>query len=200
MFTLLAEVGNLINERPIGIKPNDKFGTDYLSPNSLLLGKGSDRINSGPFEADKMFRDDPKAAKSRFLLVQAITNQFWKVWVKLYFPCLLVRQKWHVDKRNMMVGDVCLLKDPNVFRGEWRLCEVTEVFKDDKKKVRNVQVMVKPKQGGHGPYIPTKSIYLNRHVNNLMVIVPADERDELLGDLQDGPQPADAGLQQYADN
>ena len=60
--------------------------------------------------------------------------------------------------------------------------------------------MVKPKQGGHGPYIPTKSIYLNRHVNNLMVIVPADERDELLGELQDGPQPADAGLQQDAEN
>ena len=38
------------------------------------------------------------------------------------------------------------------------------------------------------------------HVNNLMVIVPADERDELLGELQDRPQPADAGLQQDADN
>ena len=81
-----------------------------------------------------------------------------------------------------------------------RLCEVIEVFKDDQKIVKNVQVMVKPKQGGHGPYIPTKSIYLNRHVNNLMVIVPADERDELLGEFQDRPQPADAGLQQYADN
>ena len=93
-----------------------------------------------------------------------------------------------------MVGDVCFLKDPNVFGGELRLCEVTEVFKDDNKKVRNVQVMVKPKQGGRCLYIPTKSIYLNRHVNNLMVIVPTDERDELLGELHDRPQPADAGL------
>ena len=33
MFTLLAEVGNLVNERPIGTKPNDRSGTDYLSPN-----------------------------------------------------------------------------------------------------------------------------------------------------------------------
>ena len=118
MCTLLAEVGNLINERPIGIKPNDKSCTDYLSPNSLLLGRCSNRISSGPFESDQIFTDDPVAVNSRFLLVQAITSQFWKVWVKLYFPSLLVRQKWHTDRRDVMVGDICLLKDSNVYRGE----------------------------------------------------------------------------------
>ena len=187
MFTLLAEVSNLINERPIGIKPNDKSGTDYLSPNSLLLGRCSARISAGPFEPDQVFTDNPKAVKSRFLLVQAITNQFWKVWLKLYFPSLLIRQKWHADRRNIMVGDICLLKDSNVYRGEWRLCEVAQVFPDDDGKVRNVQVMIKPKQSGTGPYISTKPIYLSRHVNNLIVLVPADEREDQLGVLH-GPQ------------
>ena len=177
LFTLLAEVGNLINERPIGIKPNEKSATDYLSPNSLLLGRCSDRISGGPFEPDQVITDDPGNIKSRFLLVQAITNQFWKVWLKLYFPTLLLRQKWHTDRRNMEVGDICLLKDSNVFRGEWRLCEVTKAMKDERDKVRNVQVMVKPKQSGSGPYIGTKPIYLNRHVNNLIVLVPVGERD-----------------------
>ena len=177
LFTLLAEVGNLINERPIGIKPNEKSTTDYLSPNSLLLGRCSDRISSGPFEPDQVITDDPGNIKSRFLLVQAITNQFWKVWLKLYFPTLLLRQKWHTDRRNMEVGDICLLKDPNVFRGEWRLCEVIKAMTDEKGKVRNVQVVVKPKQSGSGPYIVTKPIHLNRHVNNLIVLVPVDERN-----------------------
>ena len=115
MFTVLAEVGNLINERPIGIKPNEKSSTDYLSPNSLLLGRCSSRISGGPFEPDQELTDDPERVKSRFLLVQAITNQFWKVWLKLYFPSLLLRQKWHVDRRNVEVGDICLLKDSNVY-------------------------------------------------------------------------------------
>ena len=75
------------------------------------------------------------------------------------------------------MGDICLLKDSNVFRGEWRLCEVTKAMKDVRDKVRNVQVMVKPKQSGSGPYIGTKPIYLNRHVNNLIVLVPVGERD-----------------------
>ena len=127
MFTLLAEVGNLVNERPIGTKPNDHSGTDYLSPNSLLLGRCSKRISSGPFQGDGVFTDDPKAAHTRFQLVQAKTTQFWKIWVANYFPTLLIRQKWHVDRRNMVVGDICLLKDPNAYRGSgdyvrWPAC------------------------------------------------------------------------------
>jgi hypothetical protein len=88
-----------------------------------------------------------------------------------------------------MVGDICLLKESNVFRSEWRLCEVTETFPDNSGIVRNVQVIVKAKQGGSKDYIPTKPIYVKRHVNNLVVLVPADERDELdLGELHHGPQ------------
>ena len=91
----------------------------------------------------------------------------------------------------MMVGDICLMKDSNMYRGEWRLCKVAQVFPDDRGKVRNVQVMVKPKQGGTGPYVSTKPIYLNRHVNNLIVLVPVDEQDDQLGELQGPQQPID---------
>ena len=187
MNTLMAEVSNLVNERPIGLQPNSRTDSEYLSPNSLLLGRCSSRISSGPFQSDQIFTDDPKAVKTRFLLVQAITNQFWTIWRKLYFPSLVVRQKWHVERRNIMVNDVCLLKDPNAYRGEWRLCVVTEVFPDRRGKVRNVEVMVKPRQGGSVNYITTKPIYLNRHVCNLIVIVPADEVPNL-GELDSGPQ------------
>ena len=176
MNTLMVEIANLVNERPIGMKPNSRTDSEYLSPNALLLGRCSTRISAGPFQPDQVFTDDPKATKNRFLLVQAITEQFWKVWLKLYFPTLLVRQKWHTEKRNLMVDDVCILKESNAFRGEWRLCKVSKVFPDRRGNVRNVQVMVKPKQGGSVQYVPSKAIYLDRHVSNLVVIVAADEQ------------------------
>ena len=174
-FTMLPEIANLLNERPIGLKPTDKSCTEYLSPNSLLLGRSSARISSGPFQPEEWYSDDPKKFQSRFVLVQSIVDQFWRVWIKWYFPTLLVRQKWHTDKRNVAVGDVCLLKDATAFRGDWRLCKVTAVFPDGNGKVRNVEVMVKPKQSGVGPYIATKPIKMNKHVCNLVVIVPVDE-------------------------
>ena len=48
--TVLFEVGNLINERPIGRHPTDPNDGAYLSPNDLLLGRSTSRVPSGPFE------------------------------------------------------------------------------------------------------------------------------------------------------
>ena len=61
-------------------KPNSETDPEYLSPNSLLLGRSSDRISSGPFQSKEAFDDDPRKAKSRFLKVQRITDQYWKIW------------------------------------------------------------------------------------------------------------------------
>ena len=53
---------------------------------------------------------------------------------------------------------------------------------DEHGKVRNVRVMVKPRQGGSVQYVPTKPIYLNRHVSNLILLLPAEERDQSMQD------------------
>ena len=50
LFTVVKEVSNIVNERPIGLKPNLQTDPNFLSPNSLLLGWCSDRISSGPFQ------------------------------------------------------------------------------------------------------------------------------------------------------
>ena len=175
--TLFAEISSLVNERPIGMKPNTRTDPEYLSPNSLFLGRCSDRISSGPFQSDQVFCDQPEKMRTRFLLVQAITDQFWKVWLKVYFPSLLIRQKWHQEKRDMSVGDVCLLKDPEAFRAEWRLARVTATYPDRFGKVRNLEVKVVPSQEKGKHFKPVKTNYLKRHVSNLVVIVPVEDQE-----------------------
>ena len=93
--TLLAESTNLANERPNGLKPNSQTDPEHLSPNSLLLGRSSSRISSGPFKSADSFSEDQKHARTRFHLVQLLTDQFWTTWQKLFFPTLLIRQKRH---------------------------------------------------------------------------------------------------------
>ena len=188
--TLLAECSNLVNERPIGIKPNNQTDSEYLSPNSLLLGRCSTRISSGPFQAEDMYDERPGAAKTRFLLVQRITDQFWKVWTKLYFPSLIIQQKWHTLKRNLSIGDICLLQDSNTMRGEWRLCKVTETYPDTHGVVRNVEVMVAPVHDGGKTYKYHKPNCLKRHVSNLIVIVPAEVKEDAVGS-DDEPEPVE---------
>ena len=178
MNTMFLEIDQLCNERPIGLKPNLNTDPEYLSPNSLYLGRASDRISSGPFSSTDMFDENPKSYTTRFHLVQGITNQFWKVWNKVFFPSLLIRQKWHTTKRNVKVGDICILQDISALRGEWRLVIVTSVFPDELGVVRNVEVKAKPKQSGSIEYVPSSSLFLKRHVNNLIVLVPLEEQSQ----------------------
>ena len=129
--------------------------------------------------------DDPAVLKTRFCLVQAITDQFWRNWMKIYFPTLVIRQKWHVERRNLQVGDICVIYDRNVIRGEWRMAKVTECYPDEHGKVRNVLLMVKPKQSGSGDYVSTQPSYLQRHVSNIVVLVPVEDSEN------EGVEPAE---------
>ena len=184
--TLLAEATQLVNERPIGMKPNKTVDSSYLSPNSLLLGRNSDRICAGPFTSPDQMNSDPSTFKDRFLLVQAITEQFWRNWMKLFFPSLVVRQRWHIEKRNLRKGDICVVRDSNMLRGEWRIARVTDCYEDRLGRVRNVELLVKPKQGGSTDYIPTPPILIKRHVNNVVLLVPTEETIEDGSEVENG--------------
>ena len=48
--TVLYEVANLLNERPIGRHPTSPDDGAYLCPNDLLLGRATSRVPSGPFD------------------------------------------------------------------------------------------------------------------------------------------------------
>ena len=176
LLTLVKETANLVNERPIGIKPNKRTDPEYLSPNSLLLGRCSDRISSGPFIKKDSVNDHPTADRDRFVLVQKIVDQFWKGWTRLYFPTILWRQKWHVQERNVRVGDVVVVRDSESKRGGWRLGLISDVYPDINDVVRNIEISVAPPGLDSTPvYTGGTKIKLKRHVKNIIVIVPNEE-------------------------
>ena len=178
MMTLMCEISNLVNQRPIGIKPNSYVHPEFLSPNSLYLGRCSDRISSGPFAKTGIPFEDPKQIQNRFRLVQAITDQFWKNWNQTYFPTLLVQQKWHTSKRNVRKQDICLLKDDTSYRSDWRLAKVTDVYPDQLGRVRNVELLVMPRQNSSLSYKPVGGMQLKRHVSKLIVLVPYEDQED----------------------
>ena len=83
-----------------------------------------------------------------------------------------------MERRNVAIRDIYLLKDSNSHRGEWRICRVSNIFPDQRGKVQNVEVTIKPKQSGSGPYLAAKPITLNKHVCNLIVIVLVKDSTE----------------------
>ena len=132
--TIMFEVAQIVNQRPIGRKPTTPFEAAYLCPNDLLLGRSTASIPQGPFE-------DEMNTKDRYKFTQAFLNSFWRRWMTEIFPSLVVEQKWHVERRNVSVGDVVLFQECNTIRGEWKMAIVTQVkessVRNDMKKKGN---------------------------------------------------------------
>ena len=132
-----------------------------LCPNDLILGRASQRVPAGPWNESK------KIAKI-FFFIQGTIDDFWNKWTLCYFPSLLLQQKWHHDKRNIRVGDIVLISDNMLKRGDWRMGKVTRVVPGIDHKVRCVTVRYKNNDSNQYTEI-------ERPVQRLIVILPVDE-------------------------
>ena len=162
LLTVMYEAANLVNERPIGKTNMDIDDGSYLCPNDLLLGRATSKIQAGPF--------DTKAnAIKRFQFVQKIVDAFWIKWTRYYFPSLIIRGKWHTERRNLCVGDIVLIQDSNNVRGQWKQGRVSKVYPGLDGKVRKVQVEYKD------PGKDSKQFTrIERPVQRLILLLPHD--------------------------
>ena len=56
---------------------------------------------------------------------------------------------------------------------------MNKTFPDNKNKVRNVQLRMKPRQGGSKKYVASMDIIVKRHVGDLIVLLPVEEREDI---------------------
>ena len=84
--TCMMEAAQLVNQRPIGVKPGHPQDGAYLCPNDLLLGRSSSQIPQGPFSQRSGY-------KHRFDFIQQTVLAFWKRWTQEVFPGLVLRRK-----------------------------------------------------------------------------------------------------------
>ncbi|KAB5583862.1 hypothetical protein PHYPO_G00100610 [Pangasianodon hypophthalmus] len=119
--TFLYMVANLANERPIDartLSPEDCV--DYISPNSLLLGRTGPKGDLGSFESESY-------PYKSLRVIQTEVNWFWRKWSQLAGPNLFVRNKWHTKQQNGAIGDIVWIADQNALRGHYRLARVVSV-------------------------------------------------------------------------
>ena len=95
IYTCLLEVGNLVNQRPIG-------RGKYLCLNDMLLGRATSEVPQGPF-------NDTKHPRRRVEFVQKIVDSFWQRWSRDALPALVTRKAWHTDRRNVEVDDIVVM-------------------------------------------------------------------------------------------
>ena len=169
--TVMFEVANLLNERPIGMKPgyDISLGT-YLCPNDLLLGRASNKVPNGPIF-------DTSDVRKRFSIIQSIVTSFWTRWMRDYFPTLMIRQKWHTAKRNLKKGDVVLVQDNDLTREKWKLAQISQAKAGNDGMVRDVVLRYKPcSDADNSKYDGQKDRFDSRSVHRLVLLLPFEDQ------------------------
>ena len=158
--TVFYECANVVNERPIGATPSSVEDGSYISPNDLLLGRATNKVPTGDFAPTINSR-------RRLYFVQRLTDSFWEKWTRDYFHTLRERKTWHVDRRNVSVNDIVIIKDKDAKRSKWKLGLVTEANPGADSKVRRVRVKYINPSGNPAEF--------ERPVQNLVVLLAAEE-------------------------
>ena len=172
-LTVCTEAANLINERPIGLLPNLDSEINVLTPNCLLLGRATASNPSG-------WQPGNVSLKTRYHLVTAIGNQFWKHWIEFFAPTLVYRPKWFNKQRNLQPGDIVLVADNNALRGEYRLARVREVHPGSDGCVRSALVEYKRfrTREAANEYKGASYTSVRRSIQRLVLLVPVDSANQ----------------------
>ena len=126
LTTLMAEVTEIVNFRPIGIIPSDIEEPQPLTLAMLLTIKTRPLTASpGEFDPQDLY------SRKRWRRSQYLADQFWLRWRREYIQNLQVRNTWNTQEPNILEGDVVLVKDDDVHRNYWPLGRVTEAVKSE---------------------------------------------------------------------
>ena len=132
--TVFNEVESILNSRQLCATSDYPNDCEPLIPNHLLLQRAVHALPPGSFVKEDIF------VRKKWRQVQIFADHFWKRWLKEYMPALQERQKWQRPRRNAEVGDLVLLMDECLPRGQWHLGRVIRVVPGRDGLVRTVEV------------------------------------------------------------
>ena len=168
--TLLSDVMNILNSRPLTIKASQETDNFIsVTPNHLLLGRSTPEIPVLVQESTKLTK--------RLTFLEDLKTQFWDKWFPEAFQKLLPSPKWNHECRNVQVGDIVLMKNESKVTKSYHLGKVKSVMPSQDGKVRSVIVQYKNVDASSNLKNTTFQ-ETERSVHNLVVIVPIDWSSE----------------------
>ena len=132
MRTTLCEVEKILNDRPLTKASDDPEDLAAITPNHLLLLRGTPAIIPEGGNDTSLTR--------RWRQAQHLADAFWARWLKEYLPELQRRAKWTAQSYDLRVGDLVLLAEVKARRGLWPKGVVEKKFPGRDGRTREVLV------------------------------------------------------------
>ena len=141
--TLLVEIENVINSRPLTYIVDDSDGISYpLTPSQLVNGRNlSSSPNDAHFEVINTYQGLSKRAKYH----RQLLSQFCNRWKNEYLLSLMEKYRprdGSLFNPDIQVNDICILRDSQSKRAFWKLCKVEQLVVGRDGSVRSAKVAV----------------------------------------------------------
>ncbi|KAL0882321.1 hypothetical protein ABMA27_000834 [Loxostege sticticalis] len=137
LLTLLVEVENMVNSRPLSHVSVDPTSVESLTPNHFLLGTSSNLPTFGEFD------DTDLHLRKQWRKAQRLADMFWNRWVREILPDMLPRKKWSEEQEPLRVGDLVLVVDPSSPRNTWPKGVIHHVYPGKDGRIRMLDVKTK---------------------------------------------------------
>jgi hypothetical protein len=134
LMTLLIEVEQIVNSRPLNHVSLEDGSEEALTPNHFLIGRSSSAGAPG------LFSEDDMDLRKLWRKSQLLADRFWQRWIKEYLPTLTRRTKWNSRVDPIQVGDVVIVVDDLLPRNSWPKGIIEELFPGKDGIVRVVTV------------------------------------------------------------
>lgn len=139
LTTILTKIEAILNSRPLISVSSDPNEVDVLTPGHFLTGSP---LVSLP---EPLLADIQMSVRSRWQMLQKLTQSFWRVWHLDYLHTLQQRAKWFKQHGNVKLGDIVMIVDQNLPPLEWRIGRISIIHPGSDGVVRVVTV-----QTAHG--------------------------------------------------
>ena len=140
LSTAMCEAERVVNDRPLTVSSDDPRDLEVLTPSKLLLLRSNSCLPLGTFKQDDRY------GTRWWRQAQHVANVFWRRWTKEYLPTLHERRKWREERKSVKQGDVVLVGDFTLPRGQWPLARVIEATPGRDGLVRSATVLCRDKK------------------------------------------------------
>ncbi|XGW34728.1 hypothetical protein V3C99_018610 [Haemonchus contortus] len=159
----MAKIEAIINTRPLtktnltDISEIPLRPVDFLQGNMKFSLPCPDTLTNDDEEYDPDLIQTAKQAKEALESSERIATEFWERWSNEYLLCLRdsqkqhLKQKRHVSRNVLEVGEIVLISDDFLPRGSWSFGKVCEIITSADDLVRSAKVLLPNRKILHRP-------------------------------------------------
>ncbi|GFW37752.1 integrase catalytic domain-containing protein [Trichonephila clavipes] len=193
LLTLITQIEAILNSRPLTPLSSDVDDLEVLTPAHFLIGRPITAI----VEPSLL-----QCESNRLNVWQRITKSvqtIWKRWSLSYLNSLQQRKKWIVNKENLKLGDMVLIREENLPPCKWLLGRVVKIYMGKDKKVRVVDIKT-GKVGKTWSVILLKLVTLTNMDDIVSGAPDLETAQQLQSQLKDALQSCGMNLHKWSSN